>query len=184
MLDARPPRRLARWLARLPLWLYRAGLGRLLGRRFLLLTHVGRRTGRVRAVVLEALEHDPATGRTLVASGWGERADWLRNVAVTPAVTVTIGARRFRATAVRLSPPAAEAALLRYAGRHPRAFRALVRLLTGRRAGDAATESARLAAALPVVRLEPDRASAPAAHLRPPAGRLRSRGSGRSPHGR
>ena len=39
---ARPPRtRLRRALFRAPIWLYRLGLGGLLGGRFLLLTHTG-----------------------------------------------------------------------------------------------------------------------------------------------
>ena len=49
---ARPPRtRLRRALFRAPIWLYRLGLGGLLGGRFLLLTHTGRTSGRPRQVV-------------------------------------------------------------------------------------------------------------------------------------
>lgn len=50
--DARPPRGLLRLAARLPLWLYRAGLGWLLSNRFLMLTHIGRKSGLPRQVVV------------------------------------------------------------------------------------------------------------------------------------
>ena len=42
-----------RWVFRVPLRLYDIGWGGLLGHRFLLLRHTGRRSGRTHAVVLE-----------------------------------------------------------------------------------------------------------------------------------
>lgn len=42
-----------RWLVRLPLWLYRARLGLLVGHRMLMMEHIGRRSGLRRQVVLE-----------------------------------------------------------------------------------------------------------------------------------
>ena len=51
-----PARRgLSRALVRAPILAYRCGLGVLLGDRFVLLTHVGRTTGRPRHVVLEVV---------------------------------------------------------------------------------------------------------------------------------
>jgi hypothetical protein len=69
-LPGRPPSGLRRALLRAPIWLYRAGLGGLLGRRVLLLTHIGRSTGRARQVVLEVAardaHHRPRTARRLM----------------------------------------------------------------------------------------------------------------------
>src|SRR5581483_6476732 len=72
------PRGVARRLARLPIWLYRLGLGRLLGERFLMLTHIGRTSGRLRQTVVEVVRHDRLSDTYIIASGWGERADWYR----------------------------------------------------------------------------------------------------------
>jgi hypothetical protein len=47
-----PPSGLSRMVFRLPIWLYRLRLGWVLGARFLLVHHVGRRTGLPRRVVL------------------------------------------------------------------------------------------------------------------------------------
>src|SRR5579885_2788029 len=91
-----------RTLMRLPLWLYRAHLGWLLGERFLRLTHRGRRTGALRQTVLEVVAHDRPTDTYVVVSGLGERAQWFRNVQVTPQVTITVGRRQLHMTAVRL----------------------------------------------------------------------------------
>jgi deazaflavin-dependent oxidoreductase (nitroreductase family) len=83
------------WLPRLvfrsPILLYRVGLGGLLGHQFLLLTHAGRRTGRVHETVLKVLHYDPATCESIVASAWGSQSDWYRNLQARPALTVQTG---------------------------------------------------------------------------------------------
>jgi deazaflavin-dependent oxidoreductase (nitroreductase family) len=81
----------SRLLFRAPLVLYRFGLGGLLGHEFLLLMHAGRRSGRVRETVLKVLRYDARTGESIVASAWGERADWYRNIRALPAVAVRTG---------------------------------------------------------------------------------------------
>ena len=65
------PRGWRRRLARLPLGLYRVGLGFLFGKRLLLLHHTGRVSGLDRTVVLEVVAHDPEQGSWTLASGFG-----------------------------------------------------------------------------------------------------------------
>ena len=96
------------------------------GSRLLMLEHTGRKTGIRRYVVLEAVDHpDPRT--YIVAAGFGDRAQWLRNVRASPRVRVYVGARRpmAAATARPLTREEAAAALTAYARRHPRAWAAL-----------------------------------------------------------
>jgi deazaflavin-dependent oxidoreductase (nitroreductase family) len=122
-----PPRgRLRRALARAPIQLYRLGLGALLGRRFLLLTHTGRTTGRRRQVLLEVVGRHPDGGH-LVASGYGNRAQWFRNIRADPRVRVQVGWRRWPATARVLAPAESGRHLADYAARHPRTAAALLR---------------------------------------------------------
>lgn len=89
---SKPRRGLLRWLARLPLWLFRLHLDRLTSERFLMLVHTGRRSGLRRATVLEVVGHDQ--GAYYVVSAWGEVADWYRNVTRTPRVTVGVAGGR------------------------------------------------------------------------------------------
>lgn len=119
-----PPRGARRLLLRAPIWLYRAGLGALLGQRMLLLTHTGRRTGTARQTVLEVVDRGPEG--YLVASGFGERAQWLRNIERHPEVTIQVGRRRLPAGARRLPADDSARAMLRYAQRHPRLARRLM----------------------------------------------------------
>jgi hypothetical protein len=72
----RQPGRLALALMRLPRPLYHHRLGRLLGHTFLLITHVGRKTGRRRETVAMALTWDPRAKEAIVCSVWGE-TQWL-----------------------------------------------------------------------------------------------------------
>ena len=92
----RQPGRLALWVFRLPLPLYRAGWGRLfLGRTFLVLTHVGRNTGTAHATAAMVLAEDRTTGEAVICSVWGPRSDWVRNLRAHPAVRVQIGRDSF-----------------------------------------------------------------------------------------
>ncbi len=114
-----PRTRIGRILFRAPIWLYRWGLGGLLGNRFLLLTHKGRKSGRLYDTVIEVIKHDPATNTYYVVSGFGKRSDWFRNVQKTPEVTITVGRRRMRARARILPPEEAVSILIEFARAHP-----------------------------------------------------------------
>lgn len=89
------PRGLLRLVFRRPVLLYRARLSWLLGHRFLLLTHRGRRTGTVHETMLEVLQYDPGSRESIVLSGLGTRADWYRNIASQPALAVQTGRLRY-----------------------------------------------------------------------------------------
>lgn len=124
-----PPRGLARLGYRLPIALYRVRLGRLLGARFLLLEHRGRRSGELRRAVLEVVHRDGDRGVWWVVSAWGDRAQWLRNLRSAPRACIET-AGRTQAVEARVVPDdEAEEVLLAYGRRHPRAIRALARLL-------------------------------------------------------
>ena len=114
-----------RWLARAPIGLYRARLGFLLGSRLLMLEHLGRKSGIRRYVVLEVVGR-PRPGTYVVASGFGTRAQWFRNVRANPHVRVYAAGRRpAPATARLLTSDETAAALAAYAARRPRAWAAL-----------------------------------------------------------
>lgn len=146
-----PVRGWLRWLLRLPLWIYRARLDWLLGERFLMVTHTGRKSGLRRYTVIEVVRADRVAGQYVVASGWGEHADWLQNVQKTPQVIIATAGRRYLARAARLAPAEAEQELAGYARRHPVAFRALSRLILGRPLGNAPAELRRMGEVVPLI---------------------------------
>jgi len=86
------------WIFRAPLPLFHLGLGRLFGKRVLLLTHIGRRTGRRRETLLEVVEYREDGPEVVVANGFGPGSDWVRNIEAKPdEVEVTVGPRHFAA---------------------------------------------------------------------------------------
>src|SRR5512146_3058368 len=75
---------------KMPLILYRLGLGWLLGKRFMRLTHVGRKSGKVYHTVLAVLRFDEQTHEIFAVSPWSE-SNWYRNILATPALEVETG---------------------------------------------------------------------------------------------
>jgi deazaflavin-dependent oxidoreductase (nitroreductase family) len=132
----------------LPTLLFRARLGWVLGKRFLLLHHNGRRSGRLHTTVLEVVARNESTSSYYVAAGLGDRADWYQNLLVHPDVEIEVGLRRSRAIAERLPAPESEAVLAAYARDHPLAYRSLGRLF-----GFHSTTARALAERFPIVRL-------------------------------
>lgn len=124
-----PPTGLARLAFRLPIWLYRLGLGRFLGRRILELTHTGRKSGLTRHTVLEVVRYDPASGTYYIAVGFGDRSDWYRNVLANPHVEVRSAGDHIHAVAEELSPEEAGEELVKYSHQHATAFRELVHFM-------------------------------------------------------
>lgn len=127
--ETQPPHGFTLLLLRLPIWLYHAHLGWLLGDRFLQLTHIGRKSGLPHQTIVEVLQYDKASNMYSVLAAWGEKSDWVRNVEKTPEVVIDVRRQRLHAHAVFLSPEEAERKVLDYAQRHPIAMRVLPRLL-------------------------------------------------------
>lgn len=152
--EVHPPRGLFRWLTRLPIWLYRARLGWLFGDRFLMLTHIGRKSGLARLVVLEVVHHDKDTNTYYVAVGFGEHSDWYQNVLKTPEVVVQSGRQQLAARAERLPPDEAERILVDYARRHPVAIREIAHVL-GYRLDGTKADYAALGRIIPIIVLKP-----------------------------
>ena len=98
--------------------LYRRGMGRALGRRFLQLTHVGRKSGAEHTVVLEVLTYDRETGEAVVISGFGEGAQWLRNLRANGEARISFGRTPRRAEIRMLDADEAVDVMTRYERRY------------------------------------------------------------------
>jgi deazaflavin-dependent oxidoreductase (nitroreductase family) len=112
----------SRLLMRAPIWVFKARAGVVLGSRLLMLEHIGRTSGVRRYVVLEVVDH-PTPASYVVASGFGEKAQWFRNIKADPRVRIYTGSRApMPATARIMTQQEADRALGAYAKRHPRAW--------------------------------------------------------------
>ena len=84
------PSRLLIPILKLPLVLYRLRLGWLFGHRFVLLTHVGRRSGKTRQTILALLHFDARTQEIMAISAWSA-SEWYKNIQACPALQVETG---------------------------------------------------------------------------------------------
>lgn len=156
-----PPRGLLRLFFRSPILVYRLGLGGiglggLTGKR-IMLTTVGRKSGKPRRAVVDVMRHDAATGTYYVISAWGERSDWYRNLLANPSLRAQVGWRSFAAKATVLSESHAGQMMIEYARRHPTYTRAIMRLL-GFKGGSSDDEEAMrtLGPQMRVVAIQPE----------------------------
>ena len=127
--ERKPVTGLKKIFFRMPIYFYRLGLGGLMGKRFLLLNHTGRKSGKARQTVLEVVNYDQAADTYYVASGFGQKSDWYQNILVHPKVDIQVGWRKMRVTAVPLNPESSGAAMVDYARRHPTAAKNLGKII-------------------------------------------------------
>jgi deazaflavin-dependent oxidoreductase (nitroreductase family) len=103
---------------KLPVFLYRLGLGWLLGKRFMQITHVGRHSGKVRRTVLAALRFDDKTKEVYAVSAW-KGSDWYYNIQASPALLVQIGFVHYVPVQRTLLPEEIATTLTEYSKLHP-----------------------------------------------------------------
>ncbi|WP_084144819.1 nitroreductase family deazaflavin-dependent oxidoreductase [Amycolatopsis jejuensis] len=143
---------------RAPAKLYDRNLGWLLGKRFLCVTHVGRKSGRQYRTVLEVIGLRPAADEVLVIAGLGASSDWYRNIQAAPAAEVAIGRRTFVPEHRVLDQPEALAAITDYERRNillRPVLRPVLTKLLGWRYDGSVEARRRLVAQLPIIAFHP-----------------------------
>ncbi len=155
-----PPRGFTRKFYRAPIALYRLGLGRLFGKRFILIEHTGRVSGLGRRAVVEVLRHDETNDEYVVASGFGKGADWYQNLIANPRAKVQVGKRRAEVVARPLPGERRERELVEYGRANPKAAHFVAKLMGHRH--DGSDEDLRaLGRLVPLLALEVQPESAP-----------------------
>ncbi|MCA9897882.1 MAG: nitroreductase family deazaflavin-dependent oxidoreductase [Ardenticatenaceae bacterium] len=127
--ERKPVTGLKKFFFRAPLFLYRIGLGGLLGKRFVLVNHIGRKSGKPRQTVLEVVNHDKTSNTYFIASGFGKKSDWYLNILAHPQVNIQVGWRKLAVTAVPLTPEQSGQAMVDYARRYPTAAKNLGKVI-------------------------------------------------------
>jgi deazaflavin-dependent oxidoreductase (nitroreductase family) len=112
---------------KLPLLLYRLRLGWLMGKRFMLITHVGRRSGKVRRTILAVLRFDEKTKEIYAVSVW-KRSDWYYNIQASPALQVETGFVRYVPAQRILSPEEIATTFIEYCKQRPLFSRIVCRI--------------------------------------------------------
>jgi deazaflavin-dependent oxidoreductase (nitroreductase family) len=151
-ITVKPPNLILRILFRLPLVLYRIGLGNLMGMQILLTTK-GRRTGRPHKVAVDIIKQDKTKDTYYINAAFGPRSDWVLNLRVTPIVEAQICQRKLTVQTTVLPLGEAEEILVDFTRRHPRYVRIMMRVV-GIRLGWSEDDVRALAPKMPVIACE------------------------------
>ncbi len=103
---------------KLPLVLYRLRLGWLFGHRFLLLSHVGRKSGKVRQTILAVLSYDANSKEIKAVSAWNA-SEWYKNIQAAPAIAMETGLTCYAPVQRELAIEEIAQLLLDYCKDHP-----------------------------------------------------------------
>jgi deazaflavin-dependent oxidoreductase (nitroreductase family) len=112
---------------KLPLFLYRLHLGWLLGKRFMQITHVGRRSGKVYRTVLAVVRFDEDTQQIYAVSAW-KGSDWYYNLQAAPALQVETGFVHYVPAQRTLSPEEITTTFIEFRKKHPLFSRMICRI--------------------------------------------------------
>jgi deazaflavin-dependent oxidoreductase (nitroreductase family) len=123
------PQGLWRTVLHSPTYLFKWNLGFVMGDRFMLIDHFGRRSGTRYQTPVEVVEHDHDGGEYIVCSGTGAGADWYRNLEAAPAPQIQVGNRRWQPSQRFLDAEEAAARFKRYETAHPKVAQRLLRAM-------------------------------------------------------
>jgi deazaflavin-dependent oxidoreductase (nitroreductase family) len=105
---SRKPRGLLKIFFKVPIYLHKLGLvgwiEKFSGAQWMLITTIGRKTGKPRQVMVDVLNYDQEHDTYFIEAAYGRRADWVRNIRANPVFQAQVGKREFSARAVELPP--------------------------------------------------------------------------------
>ncbi|BBY25813.1 nitroreductase family deazaflavin-dependent oxidoreductase [Mycobacterium stomatepiae] len=115
------PGRLLWAINRIPTWIFKLGMGRLLGSRFAMITHRGRKSGAHHTVIIETADGSIQQGRLVYIIAYGTRAQWYKNLKASPAVSIEIAGKTYHQPRYEfLDKAATERAIASYWARYPK----------------------------------------------------------------
>lgn len=116
-----------------------------------MLEHTGRKTGKLRRVVIEVVVDDPDA--VYVAAAWGEKSQWYRNIRANPSVVFYHGSHKYVGRAAAVTVSHAKHLMKRYAAAHPKALGKLAAFMLDDPADTPETQAGQIAENVPFVRL-------------------------------
>ncbi len=100
MRDLYPDKQWEKMLYKFPIIAWRLGLGPILGRYIMIITHIGRKTGIPRRT---AVEFHIMNGIKYIPCAFGVKSQWYRNIMANPRVTIQTSEGTEQMTAVRIN---------------------------------------------------------------------------------
>ena len=116
------PSALLKFFFKTPLLMHKLGFGgweRLIGAQWMLITTIGRKTGKRRETMVDVMDYNEANDTYYIEAAYGTRADWYKNIQSNPIFEAQVGRRKFKARAGALSTEGAAELLVRFYRQKP-----------------------------------------------------------------
>lgn len=123
------PHALLKIFFKIPLLFHKLGFGgweRMFGAHWMLITTIGRKSGKRRQAMVDVLLHNEQTDTYYILSAYGSRADWVRNIQANPRFEAQVGRKKFNARASTLSGEKAGEMLVQFYRLKPAYTRAVM----------------------------------------------------------
>ena len=111
------PNALQKFFFKIPVWFHKIGFGgweRLIGAQWMLITTVGRKSGKPRDAMVDVMDYDAATDTYYIEAAYGSRADWVKNIEANPRFHAQVGRRKFHASLSTLASADAGELMVRF----------------------------------------------------------------------
>ena len=154
----KPPSPLLKYFFKIPVWIHKMGLGgweRLIGAQWMLITTVGRRSGKPRETMVDVMDYDSATDTYYIEAAYGPRADWVRNIEANPQFKAQVGRRKFHARLSALSSENAGDLMVKFYRAKPAYTRSVMAMVGMKFEGE--QELRRIASSLTLFAVHPER---------------------------
>ena len=96
------PSGLLKFFFKVPLFMHKLGFGgweRFIGAQWMLLTTIGRKSGKPRQTLVDVMDYDKAKDTYYIEAAYGSHADWFKNIHAKPLFEAQVGRRKFCAQA-------------------------------------------------------------------------------------
>ena len=116
------PGRLLKFFFKMPLFMHKIGFGgweRIIGAQWMLITTIGRKTGKRRETMVDVMKYDKVNDTYFIEAAYGARADWYKNIQSNPVFEAQVGRRKFTARAGALSTEGASELLVQFYRQKP-----------------------------------------------------------------
>ncbi|MFZ5857433.1 MAG: nitroreductase family deazaflavin-dependent oxidoreductase [Chloroflexota bacterium] len=126
------PNALLKFFFRIPVWMHKLGFGgweRLIGAQWMLLTTVGRKSGKPRDTMVDVMDYDAASDTYYIEAAYGSRADWYKNMQANPVFEARVGRRKFKATAAPLTNDGAGEMMVKFFRKKPAYTRSVMAMV-------------------------------------------------------
>lgn len=126
------PNAFQKFFFKIPVWFHKMGFGgweRLVGAEWMLITTVGRKSGKPRDTMVDVMDYDKANDTYFVEVAYGSRADWYRNIQANPLFKAHVGRRKFQARAATLANADAGEIMVQFFRRKPAYTRSVMAMV-------------------------------------------------------